>query len=203
MRPLARYAFAAALLALAPAAAGQTAQGPLALSPIEKSIVFGPDVKITTVDDATATLTGGYVAKLVEKRFLVGGAGYWLVDPRDRAHLGYGGLLLGWRLAGDDRMNVGVRGLTGFGQATIYRTVTTFVRPDFDHAPYRGMVEQRVGYQDVFLLAEPEIVATFSVASHVRLTAGGGYRWTTAGYGFNDLMRGPTVTISAQFDLGK
>jgi hypothetical protein len=184
------------------AASAQTTDGPLVLAPIDKSIVLGPDVKITTVDNATATLTGGYVAKLIEKRFLVGGAGYWLVDLRDRAHLGYGGLLLGWRLAGDDRVNVGVRGLAGFGQATIYRTVTTLVRPDFRHSGYQGQFEQRVGYQDVFLLAEPEIVVNFSVTSHVRLTAGGGYRVTTAGYGFNDLIRGPTVTISAQFDLG-
>src|SRR6185369_16062854 len=113
-------------------------------------------VKLTTVDDATATLVGAYVAKLIDTKVLVGGAGYWLVNPLDQAHLWYGGMLLGWKLAGDNRMNVGVRGLAGFGGATIYRTVTTFARPDFHHmSPSKGgAFTQRIGYEDVFLVAE-------------------------------------------------
>jgi len=193
------------LAALSAPAAAQDTQGPLVLTPVDRSIVVGPDVKLTTVDDATATLVGAYAAKLIDTKVLVGGAGYWLVSPLDHAHLWYGGMLLGWKLMGDNRTSVGVRGLAGFGGATIFRTVTVFARPDFHHTSpsHGGAFTQRVGYDDLFLVGEPEIVANFGVASYARLMAGLGYRFTSAGPGFSDLLHGPTLTISAQFDIGK
>jgi len=71
--------------------------GPLVLRPIDTRIVFSPDVKVTTVDNYTATLVGFYVAKQFENRLLLGGAGYWLVDPHDQTGLYYFGVLTGFR----------------------------------------------------------------------------------------------------------
>jgi peroxiredoxin len=47
-------------------------------------------MKVTPVDGTTSTLVGVYGGKLIEDRALVGGALYWLADPRDEARLTYG-----------------------------------------------------------------------------------------------------------------
>ncbi|MEO7192232.1 MAG: hypothetical protein ABI051_14365 [Vicinamibacterales bacterium] len=172
------------------------------MSPIPETIVFAPDLKVTTVDDRTATLTGGYVAKWIEHTVLVGGAGYWLVSPRSDTHLGYAGLLLGWRVAGSDRLNLTARGLLGAGQATIYREVSTLSRVDFRTPDERQLSPRRVGFTDTFFVAEPEAVLQLGLTSRVFVNLGGGYRVISAERGFGELLRGPTATISVQFRVG-
>ena len=58
--------------------------------------LVAPDVKITHVDDQTATFAGGYGGWVTEGAFLVGGGGYWLANGSDDLQMAYGGLVLEW-----------------------------------------------------------------------------------------------------------
>jgi len=189
--------------------------GPIVLMPISTSIVFSPDVKVTTVNRMTAVLAGGYVGKLIEGTVLVGGGAYWLADPRDDARLFYGGLILGARVLGTDRLNLTTRGLVGFGQGTVvearevgagrhgfghedrWRPDGRFVRDE------RDSTTMRFRFSDAFLVAEPEARVSFQVTSALSLTVGGGYRLTSARGGLNGRFRGATGSVGILFEVGK
>lgn len=203
-RALAAAAFVLIGAATTAAQAPSDSQGPLVLTPISSTVVFSPDVKATKVDGKTATLAGLYAAKVIESKVLVGGAGYWLTDPRQDARLWYAGALLGWRALGDRHVTLDARVLGGAGQGTIYRQVTTFARPDFrrDGDPQPAAIERRFGYRDDFMVAEPQVVLGLAVVDRVRVNVGAGYRLTTAREGLNELFRGATGSIGVEFDLG-
>ena len=139
-------------MATAGQAAADSQSGPLVLRPIDNRVVFSPDVKITTVDHYTSTLVGFYAGTMFDRKFLIGGAGYWLVDPHHEAGLFYFGLLTGFRVIGTDRVGLDARILTGAGQGTVYRTVATYGYPDPRHHPRTAYGVY--GYRDDFFLAE-------------------------------------------------
>lgn len=175
--------------------------GPLVLTPIQSSIVFSPDVKVSTVNDKTAVLTGGYIGKLTEKIVFVGAGAYWLAEPREDARLFYGGLMMEARVLGTNRLNLSARGLLGAGQGTVYQTGT--FAGDARH-PFHGVRPDgtfRIAFQQYFLVAEPEIRFSYEVGDSVSVNLGAGYRVTSADGGFGDRMRGATASVGVQFDL--
>ena len=182
---------------------GTSETGPLVLRPIDSAIVFSPDVKVTNIDGAAATLAGGYAGKLIEQRVLVGAGAYWLADPRDDERLFYAGLILGARLAGTDRANLSVRSLFGIGHATFFETVQfahendRFGRHDntFDSREFR------IGFSDAFWMADPEIRLAIAINRLISLDVGAGYRLTAARRGFNDALRGATGSIGIRFNM--
>ena len=173
--------------------------GPLVLRPIDNRVVFSPDVKITTVDHYTSTLVGFYAGTMFDRKFLVGGAGYWLVNPHHQAGLFYFGLLTGYRLIGTERVGLDARVLTGLGGGTVYRTSANYGYPDPHH--HSQAVYGVYGYHDDFFVAEPQAVLDFGLTDEARINVGIGYRATTADYGYNEAFRGVTASIGVRFDL--
>jgi len=193
------FVLAGSRIATAGQAAADSQSGPLVLTPINNRVVFSPDVKVTTVDHYTSTLVGFYAGTMLDQKFLIGGAGYWLVDPHHEAGLFYFGFLTGFRLIGTDRVGLEARVLAGGGEGTVYRTVAAYDYPDPHHRPQT--VYGRYGYRDDFLLAEPQVVLDLGLTDQARINFGVGYRATTADYGYNDAFSGLTASIGVRFDL--
>ncbi|MCC7010712.1 MAG: hypothetical protein IT184_18015 [Acidobacteria bacterium] len=202
-------AIAAACAVASATAAGAQSTGPLTLQPITSSIVFAPDVKVTTIDDKTGVLAGAYVGRLIENRVLVAAAAYGLTQPRDDARMFYGGLLFGTRIVGSDRVDVSARALAGFGTATAYRVVEfTADRPP--HGRWSGPsplasggATFRVGYRDRFALVEPELRLALRLTGALSVNLGAGYRVTSADGWLNEAFRGPTGAVGVQFEIGR
>lgn len=195
---------AAAVLVTAGTAFAQTPdlaspQGPLVLRPIAAAIVFSPEVKVTTFDDQTSTVIGGYAGKLMENRLLIGGGLYWLADTGDETGMVYGGVLLGWRVYGSDRFNASVRGLLGFGDATLIATFAPGYYPG--HGPGRGG-PVRYWVHDDFFVAEPEANVQVALTRTVYVNFGAGYRVTAGAGVFDQDLRSVTGTVGVQFNFG-
>jgi hypothetical protein len=204
---------AALLLAIAlwatPAAAGQSAQtqNPLVLQPIHNPVVFAPDVKITNIAHTTGVFVGGYAGVNLDQTFLIGAAGYWLVDPYDVIHMGYGGLLVGWRVAKSGAMSLAVRDLIGGGTATTYTLVAyPVVGPPNGGARHAYYPYGSYGYWTGFFITEPEVRAQIALGSAVSVDAGVGYRLTSAGYGAygtSNQLNGVTGSFALRFNFGQ
>jgi len=186
-----------------PASADQTRvqPGPLVPTPVPSSLVIAPDVKITTVNDTTGVLAGGYVGKLVDDRVLLGAGAYWLADPRDEARLFYAGLLVGGRVFSLGRLGIDARGLVGVGEGTVYGAVAFDERPGrgVRHPPRVGGGPIRFGLKDDFFVAEPELRATVAVTDTISVNVGVGYRATSAHEALGDRLNGTTGTVGIQF----
>jgi hypothetical protein len=200
--------FAAMIGTSAPAAA-QTAgpgSGPLVLTPIPSNLIISPDVKVTRVNHQTATLVGGFAGRLMDRQFLIGAGGYWLADPRQDVRMGYGGLELGWRVYGGERLNIGASGLLGLGTATLFldRSIVPIGASrhggrDFDRA---GFLPVRFGVREDFALAEPQVNVQLGLTRVIRLNVGGGYRFMSVERGADDLLRGASASVGIQFSIG-
>jgi hypothetical protein len=180
---------------------GPASAGPLVLSPIPTALVFSPDAKVTTINNATAVLAGGYAGKLIENQVLVGGGAYWLADHRDAARLWYAGLLIGARIAGNDRFNISARSLLGIGEGTVFDEV--HIQEMYSHHAFRSGRDVRFGRRDHFLVADPELRLLLALTDALSVTVGGGYRATTAYDGLNEMLRGATASVGLQFNIGK
>jgi hypothetical protein len=190
--------------ALAQPTAGTPTQGPLVLSPIQSAIVFSPDVKVTTVNDKTSTLVGGYAGKLIEQRVLIGGGVYVLADPRDDAHLVYGGLVAGWRLYGSGRLNANALVLAGPGQATLFASFSPSPDPRQGRRLEANTVAgRRFDVRSDFVVAEPQLNVQIGVTTAIHFNLGASYRFTSAPDYFNDRLRGASGSVGIQFDLGQ
>jgi hypothetical protein len=163
--------------------------------------VFSPDAKVTSINNTTAVLAGGYAGKLIENQVLVGGGAYWLTSHRDAARLWYAGLLLGARIAGNDRFNVSARSLLGIGEGTVFDEV--HLDPLYGRHGFRPGRDLRYGYRDHFLVADPEVRLLLALTDALSVTVGGGYRVTTAYDGLNEMLRGATGSVGLQFNIGK
>ena len=54
------------------------ASGTMTVERIEEGFAWAPDVRVTEVNDRTATLIGGYAGWMTDRTWLIGGGGYWL-----------------------------------------------------------------------------------------------------------------------------
>jgi hypothetical protein len=180
---------------------GPVQNGPLVVTPISKSIVFSPDAKITTVNGETSVLAGGYVGKLTDRTLLIGAGAYWLAGPRDDTSMFYGGLVLGGRVAGTDRVSVNIRGLAGVGWGSV---TSTFLLKDPRH--HFGRFDRpsapttvRGEFSQSFLIVEPEASVAFGITRGMNLNVGVGYRALNGD--LSDLLRGVTGSVGVQFNL--
>src|SRR5262245_22863932 len=116
--------FVVSFVVARPALAQTSQSGPLVLTPIPSSVVFSPSVEVTTVNHDRSEIVGAYVGRLMDRSLLIGGGLYWLANPRDDAHLTYGGIVLGWKAHDGSKFDLGVHGLVGIGSATFYANGT-------------------------------------------------------------------------------
>ena len=186
--------------------AAQT-QGPLVLQPIENPVVFAPDVKITNIVHTTGVFVGGYGGVNLDRTFLLGAAGYWLVEPYNTIHMGYGGFLVGWRVVNNGAFSLALRDLIGGGTATTYTYAQypglgPIPAPRHGYSPYYPYGPY--GYWTGFFLTEPEVRAQIALGSAVSVDAGVGYRVTASGYGYgsNLQLNGVAGSIAVRFNFG-
>lgn len=186
----------------------QTQKGPLVFETVKNGWVAAPEVKFTDVSDHFGTLIGGYAGLLVDESFLIGGAGYWLVDGDYNRGLGYGGLIVGWFTPLGKVARFGARGLIGAGSGTTSVTYTYVPQEgpgwghDHDtHPPFvpGQPVTRQVAYSTGFFVAEPQLSFIVKLADWVAIDASAGYRLVAWANGFDDRFRGPTGSIAIRF----
>jgi len=179
--------------------------GPLVLEPLKNGLLIAPDLKITKFDGQVGTLAGGYGGWLNDDRLLIGAGGYWLADGKNGRGLGYGGLVVGWTMWPDRAASIGLKGLVGLGESS--RSLAfddLLVRPmpssriDFDRIDTR---DRRIRFRQDIFVAEPEVDVRLKLTDTIRLTLGAGYRAVNDSNGFNQGLRGPTGSVSVQFNL--
>jgi hypothetical protein len=190
---------------------------------IESGFVLAPEVRVTEIDDRTATLVGGYGGWLTDRTILIGAGGYWLANG-DGRELAYGGAVVEWAVRGRERIGFAVRGLVGVGRATLEsslfgdlgdrdidvpRLFGRFGRrgQSFGHGgdlriPVVGGSGFTVRVEDTFLVAEPQVTFIWNAADWMRLNIGAGYRVVGATDWFGDRLNGASGSVSVQFGGG-
>jgi hypothetical protein len=221
---------AAVASAQQPQGQAPTSGGPLVVQQLDNGFVIAPDVKFTTFNGYYGTIVGAYGGYLNDNRFLIGGAGYGLVNGRNGSGLGYGGLVLGWTMDPTRSVSADVRGLLGFGEATsVYQTVTVLppVVAPFDGNDNRRNttpvppvpavpVTSQVHFHTGVFVAEPQVDLHLKLTDVVRVTLGAGYRAIANGYynryyyggyygysvpNYSHDLSGATGSVSVQFFL--
>jgi hypothetical protein len=201
---------AAGLVALVPLCAAPvfaqgapSSGGPMTVEVVRNGWAIAPDVKITRFDDATHALAGAYGGMVFDSQLLIGAAGYWLTDPNHSRKLGYGGALVEWREGIDRPIGFSVKGLLGFGSATVSREVTVVPLPVPLHSAMSSAITPPVpmtinaAFREDFFVAEPEADLVVRLASHVRLHVGAGYRAVSADRVGSEI-RGATGAVSLE-----
>jgi hypothetical protein len=212
------FAISSAVLVTSPAHA-QPSQQPQSsgfqIQEIDSGVVAAADARFTEINDRAATLVGGYVGWLTDRRLLVGGGGYWLANRDDDFKMQYGGGLVRWTFFADRKVGLSAGTFVGFGNATLARPYGEL----FDvlvgtrlggRADMPGLARRLVGNQaiptdirfrldETFVLAEPQITAVWSATPWMRVEAGVGYRFIGAADLLGDELRGPSGSIAIQF----
>jgi hypothetical protein len=187
---------------------------PLVIERMQNDFVVAPDFKVTDLDDRTGSLAGGYVGGLIQDALLVGGAGYWLTNRSSDFKMAYGGLLVGWVMPPEHRVQFGVRGLVGIGSATLGSDIQT-LRGDlfkdrsapsarFGSSPRPdGRVPTTVHahLNDDFFVFEPQFTLVTKFTDHIGVNWGVGYRITGATDVLEDRLNGVTGSVAIQFGL--
>jgi hypothetical protein len=183
-------------------------QGPLVLQPIHNDFVITPDFKFTQILNTTGELLGGYAGVDFDRKFLVGGAGYWLIDPTNVISMGYGGVLFGWRVTGDGPIRLDLRGLVGGGSAYLNNYYGVY-GPGY--VPPPPQVDPRHPYYPTypyyyypwfgFFVTEPEARVQIALGQSVAIDAGVSYRVVAAANGFESQLRGAAGTIGVRFSI--
>jgi hypothetical protein len=203
-------AILAAVMLVPIAAAAQDPAPPasaLVLERIHNDFIVAPDFKITDVDGRTGNLAGFTAGMLQGDTFFIGGAGYWLTNGSDdEFEMMYGGLMLGWNMRPERRLQFGARGLLGGGTATLATNFDVFTgggrdrgRLDTRAAATRRTV--RVGAREDFFVAEPQVTVGARLSNHFDLNFAAGYRFAGMVDQLDDRLNGPTGTISVQLRL--
>ena len=157
------------------AASAQTSQGPMIVEQVHNGFLVAPDFKVTEVDRKTSGLAGGYAGLVIDDRFLVGGGAYVLASHTRDREMAYGGLVLHWFAGGSDRFGFSAKTLLGGGRSESASTVQVLDRG--------RLVTNRFRVRQDFFVAEPEVDALVRLTTHLRLTAGAGYRFTGSARG--------------------
>ncbi len=167
------------LISLVLSAQLQAQEETLISGPIENGGFGGPTVKFSSLNNKFALLVGGGGGWLINHSFLIGGAGYGLVNTIDasdaaRAYygiygdmkfdFGYGGLLLEYIGSPNDLLHYTISALIGAGGVTYREQYDNWINtlPN-DHA-------------SPFFVLEPGVTTELNVTRFFRLNAGVGYR---------------------------
>jgi hypothetical protein len=193
----------------APAAQAQAAQtprqGPLVLEPIRSGYVIATEVRVTRVDGMNRSLFGGYGGWVIGNSFVIGAGGYWLADRRTPdTRMFYGGVVAGLSVPAGRAVRVGVRGLVGYGQATLPVTARPVPdHPDWDwdwgddlHRDHRDAAGPR--FRREFVIAEPQAEVTVRLGPWISLDAGVGYRAIGEAGGLERRLRGAFGSIGVR-----
>jgi hypothetical protein len=178
--------------------------GPLILQPSGDGLVFAPDVKYARFGSGKGTLVGGYGGWLVDNTLLLGAGAYGLVDHKRSdpvSGMTYGGFVTGWTGGSDKPISAGLRGLVGFGRASITDTVTLTPGPgsrSSSGSDMRVSGPVRYKYRDDFFVFEPQANVLFRLARGIAVDVSAGYRIVQGAYD-NKRLSGASGSVAFRF----
>lgn len=194
--------------------------GPMSVERVRDGFAIAPDFKISKIDGSAARLAGVYGGWVIDNSLLIGAGGYWLTNGSDVRSLGYGGAVVEWLALTDRPVGFGLRGLVGFGGATLSETATVLVYqpgstppqpqpgvgpgrvgPPFAPVPVPGTASPQTvqfGVNRGFFVAEPEADFLVNFTPRVRLNWSAGYRLIGAPDSFDSRLRGATASVALE-----
>lgn len=166
---------------------------------IESGGFGGPALKITTINGENAIMVGGRGGWIINHCFVIGGAGYGLVNnvnantpdtSRGLAsiEMGYGGLDLEYIASSDDLLHLSIQLLIGGGGVGY--------KDDND-----DMFNNHHKTNSFFVL-EPSVQANLNVTHFFRIAAGVSYRYVsglTSVVSTNADLSGPSANLTFKF----
>lgn len=186
--------------------------------PVDSGLLIAPDFKFTEIGGDFASLGGGYGGWVLNRKLLVGGGAYTLLNGSDGAGMTYGGGVVEYFINSDSLVNVSVRGLVGGGSASLSR----FARPSeyrefplsvfrpgrggrggFDRIDFGDLTERLddLTSDQTFFVFEPEVDVMLNVTEKFRLSFGGGYRFTAGADGFTRSLNGFAASVALKMTL--
>lgn len=137
----------------------------------------GPTVQFTSINKQFGVLAGGVGGVIIDHTFVLGGAGYGLVNnvteesapiTRPYLNLGYGGGYLQYIHESDNLIHMTAGVLIGAGGVGFRR--------DFEDD---DQWDERDLLNDFFFVVEPDIQAELNITKYFRVAVGGGYRFVS------------------------
>jgi hypothetical protein len=183
----------------------QGSSGPMVVERIKSGALIAPDFRITEFDGKAAGLFGAYGGWLSDQSLLIGAGGYWLGGASANEDMWYFGLVTGWFAHADKPIGFGIKGLVGFGEATLTNGFNTLPppRPSPFSPYYPGYpVYGYSYYHEDFFIFDPDASVSARLSKNVRLTGSVGYRLTAGAYGPDDRLHGITGGVSLQIGNG-
>lgn len=190
----------------APPAPADPPAGKLVVERIEQGWLVAPDVRAADLDGKVGSLVGGYVGRITDRTWLIGGGGYYLANRDDDFTMFYGGPVIEWLALKDHKVGFGLRTIVGGGSATMPFTLSG-VRGDIGRMPSRDVRfgsrrpvsgDTRIAVRDDFFIAEPQANLLWNVTPKYRLSVGVGYRLIGAAPLLGDSLEGVSGSISLQ-----
>jgi len=218
------HIFAATIVLIAATASAQQAPAtpapavpqPLVVETIHKGWLFSPDVRATDLDIETGALAGGYVGRIYDNSWIVGGGGYVLTNQDDDFNLWYAGPVVEYLVRADRRIGFGVRSLVGFGSATMPLPISEVIDPRVLASSHRTRNRRGTGggiasypadamvvVDDSFFVAEPQLNVMWNLSRGQRIVFGVGYRVTGDAPWLGDRLNGVSGSIAFQIGGGR
>lgn len=185
------------ILALSTATFGRDSET-LIRGDIHHGFYLGQSTKFSSIEGEFAPLMGGRAGWIIDRTFIIGGAGYALLDKVDTDHLvsgepveimlAYGGLQLLYVVNPQRLVQYEVGTLVGFGGLNYRGSADEADLPNSDH---------------IFVI-EPEVIVGMNITNYVRVSSGISYRWVS-GLEFEDVVEGSDVSglaVSLMLNFG-
>lgn len=165
----------------------------------------GIDVKISDIKDNRVLITGAQGGVLVNRRYIVGLAGYGIAtevqfdgmvgaDEKPlNLHGGYGGIVLGGMVGSKEVIHLVFPVFLGAGSLDV---------SDKDYFPNNPNDAEFTIERSAFMVIEPAAQVEFNITEHFRLAAGMSYRYVTGTQlqnVSNTELSGGAVTVSFRF----
>jgi hypothetical protein len=204
-----------AVMAPGPARAQQAAApAGFQVQEFESGFVVAPDVRVTNINDRSATLAGVYGGYQLDRTLLVGGAAYWLTNRDDNFDVHYAGGLARWTFGGHRAVGISTGAFIGVGEATLSRTYGDLFGAPPTTAPLAAFgprggrtsltaartlsSDTALRVRDDFVVAEPQVNVLWRLTPWLRVDAGAGYRFIGASDLLHEQLRGASGSLAIQ-----
>jgi hypothetical protein len=190
------------------------AQGDVSVSHVEHGYVVGGGVKFATVGGEQALYVGPEAGAVFDGRLLVGGGlwlrldrayetsySYWSGDTRTLEPGDvYGGLMLGWRAVRTNAVSITARGLVGAGLVKVgWNGSQGVLNPIMPRTGPNTLEDGSYLFDQGYFVFEPQVDVSVLLGPHLALGGGVGYRMIGWAAGFEDQLKGMTVSFSVQW----
>ena len=187
---------------------------------VDSGFLIAPDFKLTEIGGDFASLGGAYGGWVLDRKLLLGGGVYTLIDGGDGAEMTYGGGVVEYFVNPTKVVNLSFRGLVGGGNATLggpfrgddldredfdasglgRRPGDDFARP-FGRFPDGNFEPPDRNLSSSFFIAEPEANLNLNITKLLRLGFGGGYRFIGGARNLDDRLGGPFASVALKLSF--